>query len=183
MVGSASSDALSAWSQLTHPLVQDHLVCFLPGVLALGAHNGLPADHMDLAKELMKTCYQMYVQMETGLSPEIVHFNMYEGSSKDIDVKVGREMMPQRAAGPETCSPCPLIPQNVRLSPSTPITDPMTLCIRVRVSSRGASGLSLSTPEVVDRFLLVFFVSVCSWQTDTTCCDRKRWRVSFYCTG
>ncbi|KAM4578224.1 mannosidase, alpha, class 1B, member 1b isoform 2-T2 [Fundulus diaphanus] len=65
----------------------DHLVCFLPGTLALGAHNGLPADHMDLAKELMQTCYQMYVQMETGLSPEIVHFNMHQGSTRDIDVK------------------------------------------------------------------------------------------------
>ncbi|XP_014894659.1 mannosidase, alpha, class 1B, member 1b [Poecilia latipinna] len=65
----------------------DHLVCFLPGTLALGAHNGLPADHMDLAKELMHTCYQMYVQMETGLSPEIVHFNMHQGSIRDIDVK------------------------------------------------------------------------------------------------
>uniref|UniRef100_A0A3B5LHA2 alpha-1,2-Mannosidase n=1 Tax=Xiphophorus couchianus TaxID=32473 RepID=A0A3B5LHA2_9TELE len=66
---------------------RDHLVCFLPGTLALGAHNGLPADHMDLAKELMHTCYQMYVQMETGLSPEIVHFNMHQGSIRDIDVK------------------------------------------------------------------------------------------------
>ncbi|XP_026198487.1 mannosidase, alpha, class 1B, member 1b [Anabas testudineus] len=66
----------------------DHLVCFLPGTLALGAHNGLPADHMDLAKKLMKTCYQMYVQMETGLSPEIVHFNMHQGSTRDIDVKL-----------------------------------------------------------------------------------------------
>uniref|UniRef100_A0A672FW52 alpha-1,2-Mannosidase n=1 Tax=Salarias fasciatus TaxID=181472 RepID=A0A672FW52_SALFA len=66
----------------------DHLVCFLPGTLALGAHNGLPADHMDLAKELMETCYQMYVQMETGLSPEIVHFNMHQGSIRDIDVKL-----------------------------------------------------------------------------------------------
>lgn len=65
-------------------------MCFLPGVLALGAHNGLPDDHMDLAKQLMKTCYQMYVQMETGLSPEIVHFNMHEGSSQDMDVKVGK---------------------------------------------------------------------------------------------
>lgn len=64
-------------------------MCFLPGVLALGAHHGLPADHLDLAKQLMKTCYQMYVQMETGLSPEIVHFNTYEGSSRDMDVKVG----------------------------------------------------------------------------------------------
>ncbi|XP_068576835.1 mannosidase, alpha, class 1B, member 1b isoform X2 [Cebidichthys violaceus] len=66
----------------------DHLVCFLPGTLALGAHNGLPVDHMDLAKQLMETCYQMYIQMETGLSPEIVHFNMHEGSVRDIDVKL-----------------------------------------------------------------------------------------------
>lgn len=65
-------------------------MCFLPGTLALGAHNGLPADHMDLAKELMETCYQMYAQMETGLSPEIVHFNMHQGSMRDIEVKVGR---------------------------------------------------------------------------------------------
>lgn len=64
-------------------------MCFLPGTLALGAHNGLPADHMDLAKQLMETCYQMYVHMETGLSPEIVHFNMHQGSTRDIEVKVG----------------------------------------------------------------------------------------------
>uniref|UniRef100_A0A8C7Z1K6 alpha-1,2-Mannosidase n=1 Tax=Oryzias sinensis TaxID=183150 RepID=A0A8C7Z1K6_9TELE len=66
----------------------DHLVCFLPGTLALGAHNGLPPEHMDLAKELMETCYQMYAQMETGLSPEIVYFNTHQGSTRDIDVKV-----------------------------------------------------------------------------------------------
>ncbi|XP_062310203.1 mannosidase, alpha, class 1B, member 1b [Osmerus eperlanus] len=66
----------------------DHLVCFLPGTLALGAHHGLPADHMELAKQLMETCYQMYAQMETGLSPEIVHFNMHQGSIRDVDVKL-----------------------------------------------------------------------------------------------
>lgn len=68
-------------------------MCFLPGTLALGAYNGLPSDHMDLAKQLMETCYQMYAQMETGLSPEIVHFNMHEGSTRDIDVKVGRHSL------------------------------------------------------------------------------------------
>lgn len=67
---------------------QDHLVCFLPGTLALGAHNGLSADHMDLAVQLMETCYQMYLQMETGLSPEIAHFNLYSVNGHDIDVKV-----------------------------------------------------------------------------------------------
>ncbi|KAF7687532.1 mannosidase, alpha, class 1B, member 1b [Silurus meridionalis] len=65
----------------------DHLVCFLPGTLALGAHNGLPVEHMELAQQLMETCYQMYAQMETGLSPEIVHFNMQPGSTQDVDVK------------------------------------------------------------------------------------------------
>uniref|UniRef100_A0A8C1H5U6 alpha-1,2-Mannosidase n=1 Tax=Cyprinus carpio carpio TaxID=630221 RepID=A0A8C1H5U6_CYPCA len=65
----------------------DHLVCFLPGTLALGAHNGLPADHMDLALQLMETCHQMYAQMETGLSPEIAHFNLQSSNGRDIDVK------------------------------------------------------------------------------------------------
>uniref|UniRef100_A0A672SKJ5 alpha-1,2-Mannosidase n=1 Tax=Sinocyclocheilus grahami TaxID=75366 RepID=A0A672SKJ5_SINGR len=66
----------------------DHLVCFLPGTLALGAHNGLPADHMELALQLMETCHQMYAQMETGLSPEIAHFNLQSNNGRDIDVKV-----------------------------------------------------------------------------------------------
>ncbi|XP_053413093.1 LOW QUALITY PROTEIN: endoplasmic reticulum mannosyl-oligosaccharide 1,2-alpha-mannosidase [Nycticebus coucang] len=66
----------------------DHLVCFLPGTLALGVHHGLPADHMQLAQELMETCYQMNRQMETGLSPEIVHFNLYpQPGLQDIEVK------------------------------------------------------------------------------------------------
>ncbi|XP_073680864.1 endoplasmic reticulum mannosyl-oligosaccharide 1,2-alpha-mannosidase [Garra rufa] len=65
----------------------DHLVCFLPGTLALGAHNGLPADHMELAVQLVETCHQMYAQMETGLSPEIAHFNLQSNNGRDIDVK------------------------------------------------------------------------------------------------
>ncbi|XP_063289028.1 endoplasmic reticulum mannosyl-oligosaccharide 1,2-alpha-mannosidase [Pelobates fuscus] len=67
----------------------DHLVCFLPGTLALGAHNGLTAGHMDIAIALMDTCYQMYKQMETGLSPEISHFHIHDQlkGGKDIDVK------------------------------------------------------------------------------------------------
>ncbi|MBN3323868.1 MA1B1 mannosidase, partial [Atractosteus spatula] len=68
---------------------EDHLVCFLPGTLALGAHNGLAEEHMELAEQLMETCYQMYAQVETGLSPEIVHFNLVPRSGKDVEVKVG----------------------------------------------------------------------------------------------
>ncbi|XP_008322499.1 endoplasmic reticulum mannosyl-oligosaccharide 1,2-alpha-mannosidase isoform X2 [Cynoglossus semilaevis] len=65
----------------------DHLVCFLPGTLALGFHNGLPGDHMDLAVQLMETCHQMYKQMETGLSPEIAHFNLQASDTSDVYVK------------------------------------------------------------------------------------------------
>ncbi|CAB1318633.1 unnamed protein product, partial [Coregonus sp. 'balchen'] len=36
---------------------------------------------------LMETCHQMYVQMETGLSPEIAHFNLQPYEGRDIDVK------------------------------------------------------------------------------------------------
>lgn len=81
------SESVTCWNLFCFPF-QDHLVCFLPGTLALGAHNGLPADHMDLAVQLMETCYQMYVQMETGLSPEIAHFNLYSLSGHDVEVKV-----------------------------------------------------------------------------------------------
>ncbi|XP_053277830.1 mannosidase, alpha, class 1B, member 1b isoform X2 [Pleuronectes platessa] len=91
MLQKSSPNGLTFIGEVSHgqfSTKMDHLVCFLPGTLALGAHNGLPADHMDLAKQLMETCYQMYVQMETGLSPEIVHFNMHEGSIRDIDVKL-----------------------------------------------------------------------------------------------
>ncbi|KAL1958778.1 hypothetical protein VTO42DRAFT_3897 [Malbranchea cinnamomea] len=68
----------------------DHLVCFMPGTIALGATGGLPLsearklptwgqkqeDEMVLAKELMKTCWATYVFTETGLAPEITHFEI-----------------------------------------------------------------------------------------------------------
>ena len=53
----------------------DHLVCFLPGTLALGVHYGMPAEHMQLAEELLATCYETYMEQPTHLAPEISHFN------------------------------------------------------------------------------------------------------------
>jgi len=66
----------------------DHLVCFMPGTIALGATGGiteaaakkLPSwnakkdAEMQLARELMQTCWGMYKVMATGLAPEIAHF-------------------------------------------------------------------------------------------------------------
>lgn len=74
----------------------DHLVCFYPGNLALGAaflktnqEYKLEAESMmKLAEDLTETCYQMYAQMETGLSPEIAHFNINEDSTVLTDLYV-----------------------------------------------------------------------------------------------
>lgn len=59
----------------------DHLVCFMGGLLALGAYtdpNGLdsPRAQRDLktAKALTYTCYQMYARMNTGISAEYIEF-------------------------------------------------------------------------------------------------------------
>ena len=59
----------------------DHLVCFMPGALALGAYtdpNGLSSTRakrdLAVAKALMYTCHEMYHRMNSGISPEYVEF-------------------------------------------------------------------------------------------------------------
>lgn len=65
---------------------QDHLVCFLPGLLMLGVHQA--KDELDQKKmtiqehenwwvgtELLRTCYDTYNSTASGLSPEIIHFH------------------------------------------------------------------------------------------------------------
>eukprot|EP00117_Sycon_ciliatum_P036322 scpid103805/ scgid2537/ Endoplasmic reticulum mannosyl-oligosaccharide 1,2-alpha-mannosidase; ER alpha-1,2-mannosidase; ER mannosidase 1; Man9GlcNAc2-specific-processing alpha-mannosidase; Mannosidase alpha class 1B member 1 len=68
----------------------DHLVCFLPGLLALGSVHGADIEqsgnHLELARQLMVTCQQMYVVMPTGLSAELVYFGQGADES-DIIVK------------------------------------------------------------------------------------------------
>lgn len=74
-------------NQLNHKM--DHLVCFLPGVLALGSYlspDGHPSKERDMkvAQELMYTCYQMYKRQPTGLAPEFVVFHKNQGEGKDM---------------------------------------------------------------------------------------------------
>ncbi|KAK8056699.1 Mannosyl-oligosaccharide 1-2-alpha-mannosidase [Apiospora rasikravindrae] len=78
----------------------DHLVCFMPGTIALGATGGLTEaeakklptwtkkneDDMRLARELMQTCWGMYKWMETGLAAEITYFNIADPPLPDNDV-------------------------------------------------------------------------------------------------
>ncbi|KAI1872614.1 hypothetical protein JX265_005494 [Neoarthrinium moseri] len=77
----------------------DHLVCFMPGTIALAATGGLPeaeakklstwtkqneAD-MQLARELMHTCWGMYKWMATGLAAEITYFNIADPPPAESD--------------------------------------------------------------------------------------------------
>lgn len=41
----------------------EHLTCFVPGLLALGYKHGMPKDHLDLAKELARTCVQVLCRL------------------------------------------------------------------------------------------------------------------------
>ncbi len=63
------------YSILIAKIFQDHLVCFLSGTLAVGTMHGLPSWHMELAKDLLHTCYLTYKRQPTGLAPEITFFN------------------------------------------------------------------------------------------------------------
>jgi hypothetical protein len=73
----------------------DHLVCFLPGNLALGSlflkdardYSHLSPGLLRLAEELTETCYKMYSSTATGLSPEIVQFNTNNDQQPDIYIK------------------------------------------------------------------------------------------------
>ena len=70
----------------------DHLVCFMPGTIALATTNGLSLaqaralpswsaaqeEDMHLATELMKTCWGMYATTPTGLAGEITFFNIHD---------------------------------------------------------------------------------------------------------
>lgn len=68
----------------------DHLVCFMPGTIALAATGGLTEAEakklptwdkqkekdMQLAREVMHTCWGMYKYMATGLAAEITYFKV-----------------------------------------------------------------------------------------------------------
>ncbi|CAK4739000.1 hypothetical protein LEN26_020656 [Aphanomyces euteiches] len=57
---------------------QDHLLCFVPGMLALGTIGETNASkvtqHLNLAKKLMQTCVNYYLRQPTGLSPDLIQF-------------------------------------------------------------------------------------------------------------
>ncbi|KAI9375382.1 glycoside hydrolase [Aspergillus egyptiacus] len=88
-------------SGLNGPLTpkMDHLVCFLPGTIALGTTGGIPLseakkspgwtlrqdEEIRLAKELMKTCWATYLATKTELAPEITYFEVDTPHVSEVD--------------------------------------------------------------------------------------------------
>ena len=62
--------------RVTEDPSMEHLTCFVPGWLALGAPHqtdaAREARHMALAKQLAQTCWHMYHDQPTGIAPERV---------------------------------------------------------------------------------------------------------------
>jgi mannosyl-oligosaccharide alpha-1,2-mannosidase len=52
----------------------EHLSCFLPGMIALGAAGPTRGRELRVAGELMQTCFDMYACMRSRLAPETVEF-------------------------------------------------------------------------------------------------------------
>lgn len=67
----------------------DHLVCFLPGVMALGYWYGAnDASELRIAEELLETCVMLYRDTPTGLAAEVSYLNDDEqGEFGAFDVK------------------------------------------------------------------------------------------------
>ncbi|CAE7777720.1 MNS2 [Symbiodinium microadriaticum] len=73
---------LSDWDGHNNHLKMDHLVCFMPGLMTLGAYTdplGLESARaqrdLAVAKALMYTCREMYHRTATGIAPEFVTFD------------------------------------------------------------------------------------------------------------
>jgi len=77
------------WDGTTASLVQEmeHLVCFVPGWLALGAKTARGATsaerRMALAAAIAETCWRMYEQQPTGIAPERVKAMLMDLSRTD----------------------------------------------------------------------------------------------------
>ncbi|KAK2059379.1 family 47 glycosyl hydrolase [Colletotrichum caudatum] len=87
----------------------DHLVCFLPGTIAMAATEGRTlaearrdpgwtAHHekdIQLATELMNTCWGMYAVTDTGLAPEIAWFN---ATDADLQPRPGDRLLRRQSS-------------------------------------------------------------------------------------
>ena len=53
----------------------DHLACFVPGMLGIGAMDSPDPQHaIRVARGITETCFEMYARQASGVAPEFVKF-------------------------------------------------------------------------------------------------------------
>ncbi|PGH03529.1 hypothetical protein AJ79_07364 [Helicocarpus griseus UAMH5409] len=148
---------------LKHDLVpkMDHLVCFLPGTIALGATGGLPIsqarkspdwsrkqeEEILLAKELMKTCWATYVATATGLAPEITYFEI------DNTPRMMKDVFPDLAKNPGAAKSGADL--HMTSKPLYPLTDENSAW-RKDIIIRDNDKHNLQRPETVESLLYMY---------------------------
>jgi mannosyl-oligosaccharide alpha-1,2-mannosidase len=69
----------------------EHLACFVPGMLVLGAAEAptpaLADEYVQIAKDIARTCVAMYSSQPCGLSADSVRFNSDSKTISNIDGK------------------------------------------------------------------------------------------------
>lgn len=143
----------------------DHLVCFLPGTIALGATGGKPlseakkssewtARHDEeilLAKELTKTCWATYLFTKTGLAPEITYFEINDPPVMSADVDPDSTLIKgnYKSSGQDL---------HLRSTPLYPLEDD-TLPWRKDISIHAQDKHNLQRPETAESLLYMYRIT------------------------
>ncbi|KAJ5894367.1 Mannosyl-oligosaccharide 1-2-alpha-mannosidase [Penicillium taxi] len=146
----------------------DHLVCFMPGTIALGATGGIPLadaresadwtqqkeDEILISRELMKTCWATYLQTKTGLAPEISHFIL------DSPPVMMEDKYPDPKSDPQISSsigspPHELASVSLPLSPLPDGTEPW----RKDIEIHHMDTHNLQRPETVESLFYMYRVT------------------------
>ncbi|KAJ5709925.1 Mannosyl-oligosaccharide 1-2-alpha-mannosidase [Penicillium malachiteum] len=139
----------------------DHLACFMPGTIALGATGGQllskarqsPAwtqqreDEILVARELMKTCWATYRNTPTGLAPEISHFIL----DKEPVMMADKYPDPALSAGPPHEIQGISLPLSAQLDGSEPW--------REDIDIHGNDVHNLQRPETVESLFYMYRVT------------------------
>ncbi|KAJ5083786.1 Mannosyl-oligosaccharide 1-2-alpha-mannosidase [Penicillium angulare] len=139
----------------------DHLVCFMPGTIALGATGGQllskarqspgwsqqREEEILISRELMKTCWATYRKTATGLAPEISHFVFDESPVMMSD----KYPQPAVSAG---SSPQELKGISLPLTPQADGSEPWRQDINIHAMDRH----NLQRPETVESLFYMYRV-------------------------
>ena len=87
----------------------EHLTCFVAGNLALGVANGAVdgakgAHYLGVAKNLTRTCFEMYNKMPTGAPAPDHHLWRQPPATGLMTVCSSRSINPLQQQGADPCS-------------------------------------------------------------------------------